>query len=257
MASTERIERRVSSMSVRTPNPSASGAAMRPRIGLRAAVRLLMAIAILPLVLFVCAGRWDWWQGWVYVGLGLLFTAISRLLVALLNPSLIAERAHALEARDTKPWDKVLVPVVTLFGPLVVWVVAGLDARWGWSRPVSPVVLGVALGVLALAYGLSTWAMVVNRFFSATVRIQTDRGHSVITAGPYRYVRHPGYAGGIAANLAVPFVLGSLWALLPSLVIVGLTALRTALEDLTLQAELTGYKEYAEHTKYRLLPGVW
>jgi len=237
--------------------PNATPPSAPPRIGVRAVVRLLAAIAILPLILFLCAGRWDWWQGWVYVGLGLFFTFASRLILLRLNPSLITERAHSLDAKDTKPWDRVLVPIITMFGPLVVWIVAGLDRRWSWSAPLSPALLVAAIVVLVLSYALATWAMLVNTFFSGTVRIQKERGHTVISSGPYRYVRHPGYVGGLLANLAVPFVLGSLWALIPSLALVALTILRTALEDRTLQEELPGYKDYAQRTRYRLLPGVW
>lgn len=104
---------------------------------------------------------------------------------------------------------------------------------------------------------ITLWAMAANRFFSATVRIQEEHGHSVISQGPYRFVRHPGYTGGIIYQIAVPLVLGSWWALIPSLLAVACFILRTALEDHTLQAELDGYQTYAQRVRYRLLPGVW
>jgi protein-S-isoprenylcysteine O-methyltransferase Ste14 len=149
------------------------------------------------------------------------------------------------------------MPLVAIYGPLVTLVVAGLDRRWGW-RPEVPWVwalIGAALLVLASAF--AAYAMLTNRFFSAVVRIQRERGHTVVTAGPYRWVRHPGYAGGVACHLAMPILLGSLWALIPGVLTAGLTVLRTALEDRTLRAELPGYSEYARRTRYRLLPGVW
>ena len=99
--------------------------------------------------------------------------------------------------------------------------------------------------------------MVANAFFVATVRIQTDRNQMVISSGPYRYVRHPGYAGTILLHLAMPFMLNSLWALIPAGLIVLVLIVRTALEDKTLHDELLGYKEYAARVRYRLLPGVW
>jgi protein-S-isoprenylcysteine O-methyltransferase Ste14 len=110
---------------------------------------------------------------------------------------------------------------------------------------------------MTLGSALGNWAMLENRFFSGYVRIQTDRGHMVVSNGPYRSIRHPGYLGGIVTWLAAPLALGSLWALIPAGAVVVAYVIRTALEDRTLQAELDGYKEYARQTRYRLVPGVW
>jgi protein-S-isoprenylcysteine O-methyltransferase Ste14 len=104
---------------------------------------------------------------------------------------------------------------------------------------------------------LVSWAMASNKFFSTTVRIQDDRGQTVTSSGPYRLVRHPGYVGFLVSNLATPLLLGSLWALIPAVVLEALVVVRTALEDRTLQAELGGYRDYARRVRYRLLPGVW
>ena len=115
----------------------------------------------------------------------------------------------------------------------------------------------VAVVILLLCVLFSNWALVVNKYFSAIIRIQTDRGHTVITGGPYRYVRHPGYAGGVIANLVIPLMLGSLWALIPAVLTVIILFIRTAKEDQTLIDELPGYVEYAQRTRYRLIPGIW
>ena len=104
---------------------------------------------------------------------------------------------------------------------------------------------------------LLTWSMAANAFFSQTVRIQKDRGHTVATGGPYRYVRHPGYAASILFQIATPLILGSVWAFIPCGLTVLLSVVRTALEDRTLLEELPGYAEYAQQTRYRLLPGIW
>ena len=123
------------------------------------------------------------------------------------------------------------------------------------SLPAATWSLGVVIFVPGAA--ILTWSMVVNPFFEKTVRIQTDRGHRVVDAGPYSIVRHPGYVGFIGWSLGIPLLLGSRWAFVPaSLAVIGL-ALRTALEDRTLRAELAGYPEYAERVRFRLLPGVW
>jgi protein-S-isoprenylcysteine O-methyltransferase Ste14 len=145
---------------------------------------------------------------------------------------------------------------VAVFGPLT-WIVAGLDLRFGWSPRLPLAVQIAALALVIVGFLLGTWAMAVNRFFSAIVRIQEDRGHTVVTAGPYRYVRHPSYTGGILASLATALALSSLWALIPGGAVALVTIVRTALEDRTLQEELAGYKDYAQKVRYRLVPGIW
>ncbi len=224
----------------------------------RKAVAGLIVITLLPAaILFLAAGRVDWWEAWVMLGVLVFATLISRVLVFRKHPELAAERARWSEDRNVKSWDKRLMPVVALYGPFLMWLVAGLDKRWGGSPTLS---LGLELGAFAVVivgYGISTWALIVNKYFSAVVRIQTDRGHTVVTAGPYRFVRHPGYAGGALAYLATPIALGTLWVYLPVGPTLLALALRTALEDRTLRDELPGYAEYAARVRYRLLPGVW
>lgn len=134
---------------------------------------------------------------------------------------------------------------------------AGLDRRFEWSPPLPMQVAAAALAVIALCAVLTIWAMAANRFFSGLVRIQSERGHTTVTGGPYRWLRHPGYAATILADLAAPLVLGSLWALIPGGLTGAIIVIRTALEDRTLQAELAGYREYTRRVRYRLLPGVW
>ena len=108
-----------------------------------------------------------------------------------------------------------------------------------------------------LGYAFSSWALIVNRFFSGTVRIQTERGHHVVTDGPYRIIRHPGYAGSLLGYVFIPILLDSLWAFIPAVLLIIVMFIRTASEDSTLQTELPGYAEYAEKTRYRLIPGIW
>jgi protein-S-isoprenylcysteine O-methyltransferase Ste14 len=226
-------------------------------IGWKAVLRFAIFTLSMPLVLFVSAGQLDWVMGWIFVGLLIAFTAVSRVLVYRKNPELLAERARSLEAEDVKGWDRVLVALVALYGPLATLVVAGLDRRFDWP-PTLPLLLQlVSLALVVLGYSFSTWAMVENEFFSAVIRIQKDRDQTVVTTGPYQFVRHPAYAGGIAAFLATPLMLNALWALIPAgLVAVG-TVLRTLFEDRTLLEELNGYAAYAQRVRYRLVPGVW
>jgi len=137
------------------------------------------------------------------------------------------------------------------------FMVAGLDVRFGWTTGTSLPLQIACLAIAILAYALGVWATASNAFFSQIFRIQKERGHTVATGGPYRYVRHPGYVGTILSELAVPVMLGSWWALIPGGLSALLIVVRTALEDKALLDELDGYREYAERTRYRLLPGIW
>ncbi|MGA7305464.1 MAG: isoprenylcysteine carboxylmethyltransferase family protein, partial [Rhodothermales bacterium] len=121
--------------------------------------------------------------------------------------------------------------------------------------PLWLIVLGFIL--ISLGYSFAVWAVVENRFFSTTVRIQTDRGHVVCDSGPYRIVRHPGYAGNILPLLGIVPALGSVWTLIPAAVALIIMVIRTVLEDRTLQEELPGYREYARRVHYRLIPGIY
>jgi protein-S-isoprenylcysteine O-methyltransferase Ste14 len=143
------------------------------------------------------------------------------------------------------------------FGGMLISAVAGLNVRFDWSPVFTLPVQGIALLVILTGIALGTWALIENRFFSGVVRIQSDRGHQVISGGPYRWLRHPGYAATLVSYLAIPFFLNSIWALLPAAVMVVVGFIRTSLEDRTLQEELGGYREYAQRVRYRLVPGIW
>jgi protein-S-isoprenylcysteine O-methyltransferase Ste14 len=221
-------------------------------------VREVFAGAVfVGLSLFIPAGTLNWPMGWALVGVYLTWTTATALLMIPRCPDLLIERMA--RRKDAKGWDVALMSVVGLL-TLGKHIVAGLDFRNGWTLRLWSVPLALqiaALVIAVLAYALTTWAMTVNAYFSKIVRIQNDRGHSVATGGPYRYVRHPGYLGTLAFELATPILLGSLWALIPGVASALLLIVRTALEDKTLQEELAGYETYAGRVRYRLIPGVW
>jgi protein-S-isoprenylcysteine O-methyltransferase Ste14 len=207
---------------------------------------------IIAMILFISSSRLDWVWAWAYLGVGVGILVVNLLVM---SPELIAERGEIKE--NAKSWDKVLASLIGVL-MLGAFVVIGLDERFGWSPQLDLAVHLVALIFYALGQGLFSWAMASNKFFSSTVRIQMDRDHTVVTGGPYQYVRHPGYVGYITSFcLATPLALGSLWALIPGCLGALLLIIRTALEDRTLLEELDGYKEYAQHVRYRLLPGIW
>ncbi|MBN1274196.1 MAG: isoprenylcysteine carboxylmethyltransferase family protein [Candidatus Aminicenantes bacterium] len=208
-------------------------------------------------ILFCSSGHLNWGMAWVYIGLTTFFAIGSRIIMLQKTPELLAERGQALNKKDTEPWDKTIMPLVAIVGPTVILIAAGLDERFGWSPELSKAVHIAAFVITVLAYILGVWSTVVNKYFSAVVRIQQDRGQTVVTSGPYRYVRHPGYSGGIVTNFTIPLLLGSLWALAPGLLVNGLIVIRTVLEDNTLKDKLDGYRDYARRVRYRLIPGVW
>jgi protein-S-isoprenylcysteine O-methyltransferase Ste14 len=222
----------------------------------RVVVQLLIFVVVIPFLPLLISGRWDWWEAWAYAIIYILGFVLSRMLAARRHPDLLAERARFTQHEDAKPWDKWLAPSVGLGGGLIP-LVAGLDALFVWSPTFSLPVKILALAIILAGYALGSYALIENRFFSGMVRIQTDRGHHVVSSGPYRWLRHPGYAGALLAYLATPFFLDSLWAFLPAVLLTILLVIRTALEDRTLQDELTGYYDYARRVRFRLLPGVW
>jgi protein-S-isoprenylcysteine O-methyltransferase Ste14 len=218
--------------------------------GLQIAVQMVLTAGIL----FIASGRLDWCMAWVYLGIYAVGVSANAAILMRINPELIAERAEDREF--TKRWDRILA---TLWGllSLVALLIAGLDMRFGWSPEISPAVQVAGLILVVLGFSFSSWAMVSNAFFAGPVRIQEERGHVVCSSGPYRIVRHPGYAGWILSGMAAPVMLGSLWALIPAALAALFLVVRTTLEDKTLREELAGYEEYARDVHYRLVPGLW
>jgi protein-S-isoprenylcysteine O-methyltransferase Ste14 len=219
-------------------------------MGLRSFASMLFIAALV----FTCAGRLDYWQGWVYVGINGLIL-VANALVLRKNAGLLEERLKP--GKGMKSWDKAYFALST---PLyfVVLILASLDTgRFGWGEGLPVYTYALSVVVYLLGQALFLWAKLVNTYFATVVRIQAERGQTVCKDGPYRTVRHPGYVGGMLFTFTTPLLLGSLWGLLPAGIFVLLMLVRTALEDRTLLAELPGYKEYAAEVRYRLLPGVW
>ena len=223
----------------------------------RAVIGFALYLFLGPTLLFISAGTWNWPLAWVYVILGLLATVGSRLIVLKKNPDTLRERARFATSEGTPTWDRILVPVVGLLGPLMMMVIAGLDHRFGWSAIVPRWGQYLATVAVAGGFGLGVWAIVVNRYFSSVSRIQRDRAQVVVKEGPYRYARHPSYAGAVLEYLALPIMLDAIWALIPASGMIAAVVMRTGLEDQMLLEELDGYQRYAEETRYRLIPGLW
>ncbi len=207
-------------------------------------------VALIGALLFGCAGRWDLPLFWAYLG---AWTASVVVGAFVADPTLAKERLRP------GPGGKDYLSALVI---MPVWVgqhaLAGLDVgRFHWSDSV-PLALQV-IGLLAMAAALAVvgWAVAVNRFFSSVIRIQTDRGHHLITSGPYRYVRHPAYACSPLLLIGAGLALGSWLATLLGLLMVLPLLWRTAQEDRILREQLEGYAAYAQKVRYRVLPGVW
>ncbi len=219
--------------------------------------RLLFVYLFVLLALWVPAWDARWWQAWAYSVVLLVASIGGRLWAERRHPGLLAERQSLEKVQEAKSWDKVLAPLMSVSISFPLFIVAGLDHRWRWS-PALPTWLNIiGLVIVSMGYGIAVWALAENRFFSTTVRIQRERGHVVCDTGPYRIIRHPGYAGNILPLVGIVLALGSLWTLIPAAVALIIVVIRTVLEDQALQAELPGYREYARRVRFRLVPGIY
>ncbi len=221
---------------------------------LRSILSLVFFDLFLAAALFLPAGDLGWVGGWVFIAVITALTVPSIAYLWRVNPDIFAARSkiHA----GTKAWDKAIV-LALMLAFLGVFPVAALDAvRFRWSA-VPPWLVGV--GYLLTVAGClgSVWVYATNKFAEPTVRIQKDRGQTVISTGPYAIVRHPLYLWSLLLFLGIPLALGSYWALAPGVIAAAVLVVRTAVEDRTLRAELEGYQEYARRVRHRLIPGVW
>jgi protein-S-isoprenylcysteine O-methyltransferase Ste14 len=218
-------------------------------------LKAILFFALLGSLLFLTSGQLDWVIAWVY-----LFGFIAGLFVT--SEALGADREELIEERHNVPegaknWDQILSNSFSYLTLFITLPIAGLDKRFGWSPEIALSIQILSLIFCLGGYILIIWAMTSNRFFSRIVRIQKDRGHTVVTKGPYRYVRHPGYVGMFLFASLTPLALGSLWALTSGGLAALIILVRTALEDKTLMEELEGYREYSKQVRCRLIPGLW
>ena len=216
-------------------------------------IQLVVTVAVMWVLLFAPAGTIDWPRAWWFFGAFAGAIVIAIIYLAQVNPEIFAARSRIQPG--TKLWDYIFITLV-IGGFMLILPAAGFDRRFGGANaPDWVVIMGYAIFIISFVG--QVWPQAVNRHFEPGVRIQEDRGQTVIDTGPYAIVRHPGYISGSLLALSIALVLGSWWALLPvAVVIVGLMV-RTVFEERTLQAELPGYTEYTHRVKFRWVPGVW
>jgi protein-S-isoprenylcysteine O-methyltransferase Ste14 len=219
------------------------------------AAKLTSICLLFGFLLFASAGNLDWPEAWLFLIIYLALAIPGVLWLKKNNPELLKERLNFLKT-PSQNWDKIIMLLATLLF-IVMFLLAGFDAiRYQLSK--TPFVLKLLGFVgLFLSFALIFSVARENPYLSRVIEIQKNKGHSVITTGPYKYVRHPMYVGTIVFYLCIPLALGSLYALIPGFLLTILVIIRTHLEDKTLHNELPGYKEYAASVKYRLIPGVW
>lgn len=211
-------------------------------------------LAIFGGCVFLAAGSWAWARGWAALTVCLIAEAIVNSILAIYAPNTVNQRGTSHEG--VKAFDTVFATLYVILSVCLA-VVIGFDCvRLQWSPlPWQTFVIGLCPLVAATVIG--TWAMLENDHFEQFVRIQSDRNHRVITTGPYKVVRHPGYLAAILGAIAGPLLFGSTWASFPAGLMILLLVWRTNSEDLTLRNELEGYSEYTTQTPNRLIPGVW
>jgi protein-S-isoprenylcysteine O-methyltransferase Ste14 len=217
-------------------------------------LQISIFVLLFAVTLFTSAGHFNWTMGWIYIAIVAASQISITIILMMKNPELMEERA---ESRGERNLDRILAGVMTLYGPLSMYIVAGLEKRSGWF-PQIPATLQIAGIVLAIFGSLLTaWAMASNKFFYGILRIAQEKGHMVCANGPYQYVRHPGYIGAILFDLATPLVLSSALTLIPAALTLYAIVARTSLEDKALLNDFEGYKDYTRRVRYRLLPGIW
>jgi protein-S-isoprenylcysteine O-methyltransferase Ste14 len=233
-----------------------SSPATEPELVRKLVRRTAVFLAVLGAILFLSAGTLAWPEAWVYLAAVAVPGLAAGILLARHDPALLAERMGSLIQRGQKGWDKILMSAFFLL--YIGWLVLmAFDAeRFHWSAmPLAAKILGTFLIVLT---SYLMWIVTrENSFAAPVVRVQRERGHAVVTTGPYAYVRHPMYAGAIPMLIGTPLLLGSWWGLAVSALLVVLLAIRATLEERTLTAELEGYAEYARRVSYRFVPGLW
>jgi protein-S-isoprenylcysteine O-methyltransferase Ste14 len=233
----------------KVPRTEKHSGAMAGRFERVAPIAIFPALTVV--IFFLAAGRLHWTWAWIYLGLHVANALVVGPVALRAKPEDVAERG---EVKMTETWDLgSFVYLLAMY--LALPMVAGLDVRFGWTGDLSVVWHVAGAAELSAALGLASWATLTNAYMWSEVPVQL--GQTVCSTGPYRFVRHPAYAGFILQALGIPIVLGSIWAMIPGVVAAGYGVIATSTEDRTLQAALPGYRDYVRRVRFRLVPGLW
>ena len=225
--------------------------------GIKRIVTIYAVLIIEAVITFIAAGRIDLPRVWAYFGLVTVCQSLVFVIMFILFPQMVEVVNARGEIKINKWWDMIFAIFFSLSTIILIPAVIGLDVgRFGWSY-LNEWWMVVGIVFLLGSVFLAEWALIENKFFETAVRIQKERGHKVISTGPYSIIRHPGYVAMIFLYFSFPLIAGSFYSLFLSSFTALLLVIRTALEDKTLKMELDGYTEYTKRVKYRLLPGIW
>lgn len=215
-------------------------------------IKQTVHLIIMGLLLFSSAQTIRWHSAWFYLSLSACLTVANATVMC---TDLMVERSKF--QISTRKWDKWLYALIYFWGPIAILVTAGLEHRIS-SRSLIPIWLQLIAFLIILFGGLLiTWTFSVNPFYTSTMRIQYEREHRLISHGPYKVVRHPGYLGSIIVTLATPVALGSLYALILSFGVILGIILRTYIEDMLLTRQFKGYYNYTKMVRFKLIPRIW
>ena len=222
---------------------------------LKMLTNVLVSLIFIGGLVFAGAGRLDWGLGWLFVAVWGFLKVVQLIYLRWHDPALLVERGTRHE--NTQQYDRRIVRVYSVIS-FSTFLVAGMDGgRFHWSGPISPLWIVLGYGIYLIGNGISAWAASSNPFFSTESRLQVDRDQKVARQGPYQYVRHPAYSATILLWSVTGILLGSWWAVIPGLLSALMIIVRTIFEDRMLHAELSGYAQYAQDVRFRLLPGIW
>jgi protein-S-isoprenylcysteine O-methyltransferase Ste14 len=218
-------------------------------------VQCLLTAVVAGAMLFLPAGTWKYWQGWIFLGLMMIPMIAASIYFSGHDPELVERR---LQSKEKVGEQKLIMKFAKLIF-VAAFLIPGFDFRFGWSRRTFgavPVWLMICSGAIALAgYLMTYWVMSANSYASRIIQVEKDQ--RVISIGPYRIVRHPMYLGAIISILFTPLALGSYWAVPVFALIIPVIILRILNEEKILRQELAGYSEYCQSTRFRLIPLVW
>ena len=219
---------------------------------------LTVRMSLFAMAILWPAGTWQWREAWVMIVMWTVYGVVSTHYLLRHDPALLAERLKFLPLhKEQKDWDKVLMSLFFIAG-IGLYLIPGFDVvRYEWSEPLPEWMRILAMLIHLPCFLLLGWMMRENTYLSQVVKIDKDRGHKVVTSGPYALVRHPMYTVVIILLFAVPVALGSRFAIILAVFLTLLLIVRTYCEDRTLHEELKGYSEYAKQTRYRLISGIW
>lgn len=213
-------------------------------------IKFTAGIILVGLLVFLPAGTWQYWQGWMFMGILFIPMFCAGLVMMAKNPALLRSRLNAKE----KQKDQDLVIKLSGLMFLAGFVVAGLGVRFGWYMlPKSASIAAVV--VFLIAYALYAEVLHENTYLSRTIEVQENQ--TVVDTGLYGIVRHPMYSVTVLLFLMMPLVLGSVFSFVIFLAYPLIIAQRIKGEEAFLEKELSGYKEYKEKVRYRMIPFIW